>query len=153
MPILAVRFDRGRPIIDLFVATSAAETARLREDGSVVPNPKRIAALVDTGASKTKVARTVLVDDLRMQPVGKVSEYTASTGAVAVERDVYAVYLAVSGVANGVFAYDLPVTDAEDLSGLGVQALLGRDVLDQCLLVYHGPNRGVTLAFDPPSPP
>jgi hypothetical protein len=101
---------------------------------------------VDTGASKTKVARTVLVDDLKMQPVGKVDEHTASTGKVPVERDLYAVYLGVVGVANGVLAYDLPVSEAQDLSGLGVQALLGRDVLDRCLLVYQGPDRGATLA-------
>jgi hypothetical protein len=153
MPILTLRFDQGRPVVDLYVATSAAETARLRQEGFEVPAPQTITALVDTGASKTKVATAVLVGALRMQPVGKVDEHTASTGKVPVERNVYAVYLGVIGFANGVLAYDLPVSEAQDLSGLGVQALLGRDVLDHCLLVYQGPERGATLAFEPPTPP
>jgi hypothetical protein len=29
----------------------------------------------------------------------------------------------------------------------GLQALLGRDVLDHCLLVYDGTRRAFTLAF------
>ncbi len=153
MPILTLRFDQGRPVVDLFVATSTTETARLRKEGLEVPAPQTITALVDTGASMTKVARSVLVDDLKMQPVGLVYEHTASTGKVPIGLGLYAVYLGVDGVANGVLAYDLPVTEAWDLSGLGVQALLGRDVLDRSLLVYQGPERGATLAFEPPTPP
>lgn len=153
MPILTLRFDQGRPVVDLYVATSAAETTRLRQDGFDIPAPQTVTALVDTGASMTKVVRSILVDDLKMQPVGKVYESTASTGEAPVEWDLYAVYLGVVGVANGALAYDLPVSEALDLSGLGVRALLGRDVLDQCLLVYQGPERGATLAFEPPTPP
>lgn len=29
----------------------------------------------------------------------------------------------------------------------GVHAILGRDVLEQCLLVYHGPEEQFTLAY------
>ncbi|MBY0527846.1 MAG: hypothetical protein K2R98_30900 [Gemmataceae bacterium] len=41
---------------------------------------------------------------------------------------------------------NLPVIQ-QPLGQLGYQALIGRDVLERCLLVYDGPAKRYTLAY------
>jgi predicted aspartyl protease len=132
MPILTLRIGpQGHPVIELYAAPIAEVATLLKEAGSDVPRAQPITALIDTGASMTKVEQAVL-DTLGLEPVGKTTEHTASTGTTPVERHVYALHLFVAGVTNGVLAWELRVSAAVDLSGLGVQALLSRDVLDRC---------------------
>jgi hypothetical protein len=47
----------------------------------------------------------------------------------------------------------LEVVATELTDAFGVQALLGRDVLERCLLVYHGPERQFTLVYRPAETP
>jgi hypothetical protein len=42
----------------------------------------------------------------------------------------------------------LDVVAAEDLTGSGVEALLGRDILGRGLLIYDGLERRFTLAIE-----
>jgi hypothetical protein len=62
---------------------------------------------------------------------------------------MFAVSLALAEERTGVLATDLEVIAAEEISGLGVQALLGRDVLKICLLHYNGPDRSFALTWPP----
>jgi hypothetical protein len=39
--------------------------------------------------------------------------------------------------------------EAEDLAGLGVELLLGRDILKRLLLIINGPEDQFTIAFSP----
>ena len=124
MPILSFCLDHaGRPMVELYVGVSAAE-AEFRP--SCLPVPVR--ALVDTGASKTNVVRWVF-DRLGLSPVGQVLAHTASTGPTPLPADVYAVEISLGGEKTGLLATNLDVVAAEDLSGSGVEALLGRDIL------------------------
>ncbi len=41
----------------------------------------------------------------------------------------------------------LPIVVASYLDLVGVRALIGRDLLDRCLLVYNGPQDEFTLSF------
>jgi hypothetical protein len=41
---------------------------------------------------------------------------------------------------------NLPVLE-QPLNQLGYQALIGRDILDRCLLVYDGPGRAFTPGY------
>jgi hypothetical protein len=50
---------------------------------------------------------------------------------------------------TGLLATDLDVVAAEELSGTGVEALLGRDILGRGLLIYDGLERRFTLAIEP----
>jgi hypothetical protein len=106
-------------------------------------------ALVDTGASKTNIVRWVL-DRLELSPVSQVSVHTASTGLTPLLANAYAVEIWLGGAITGLLATDLEVIAAEELSGSGVQALLGRDILGRGLLVYDGLGRRFTLATEPP---
>jgi len=105
--------------------------------------------LVDTGASKTNIVRSVF-ERLELVPVGHVTVHTASTGLTPLLAEVYAVDISLAGAVTGHLATDLEVVAAEDLSGSGVEALLGRDILGRGLLVYHGLERRFTLAIEPP---
>ncbi|MHB1558579.1 MAG: aspartyl protease family protein [Isosphaeraceae bacterium] len=145
MSILSLRFDHaGRPVVELYIGVSAAET----EFRPAAP-PVLVRALVDTGASKTNVASWVL-DRLGLSPIGQVLVHTASTGSTPLLGNVYAVDLALAGAKTGLLATDLDIVAAEDLSGSGVDALLGRDVLRRGLFVYDGPEERFTLATETP---
>jgi hypothetical protein len=58
--------------------------------------------------------------------------------------------ISLAGAITGLLATDLEVVAAEDLSGSGVEALLGRDILGRGLLVYDGLARRFTLATERP---
>lgn len=144
MPILSVPLDHaGRPIVELYVGVSTAE-AEFRPSCPTVP----VRALVDTGASKTNIVRWVF-DRLGISPVSQVLIHTASTGPTPSLADAYAVEILLGGEKTGLLATDLDVVAAEDLSGSGVEALLGRDILGQGLLVYDGLEGRFTLAVEP----
>jgi predicted aspartyl protease len=148
MPILSLQFDHaGRPTLELYVGLSAAEA----EFRPPCP-PVLVRALVDTGASKTNIVHWVL-DRLGLSPVSQVPVHTASTGLTPLLANVYAVELSLGGVMTGLLATDLDIVAAEDLSGLGVEALVGRDILGHGLLVYDGLERRFTLAIESPDDP
>jgi len=56
-------------------------------------------------------------------------------------------------VPGGRLAADLRVVEAEDLRGLGVEVLLGQDVLGRFLLFFNGPEGRFTVAFPPSTSP
>ena len=143
MPILSLQFDHaGRPILELYVGVSAAD-AEFRQPCP----PVQVRALVDTGASKTKIVRSVF-ERLELLPVGHVTVHTASTGRSPLLTDTYAVEISLAGAITGLLATDLEVVAAEDLSGSGVEALLGRDILGRGLFVRRHLPRGRRIASD-----
>jgi predicted aspartyl protease len=145
MPILSLQFDHaGRPTLELYVGVFAAE-AEFRKSHP----PVQVRALVDTGASRTNIVQSVF-ERLELLPVGHITVHTASTGLTPLLADTYAVDISLAGAITGLLATDLEVVAAEDLSGSGVEALLGRDILGRGLLVYDGLARRFTLATEPP---
>ena len=99
----------------------------------------RVRALLDTGASMTVVGRRFL-EGLGAEPSGTIQLHSSTTGGEPIPALLYAASLALAGDVTGVLAADLEVLAVEDLGGLGIQALLGRDVLNLCLLHYDGPG-------------
>lgn len=145
MPILNRHLDGlGRPIIELYVGPPTAE-ADLRPPTPPIP----VRALVDTGASTTNIGQWVL-DRLGLWPVGRRPVHTASTGSVPLQADLYMVDIALAGEETGPVATDLPVFAAKDLSGSGVDVLLGRDLLGQGLLIFDGLEKRFTLVIESP---
>lgn len=73
---------------------------------------------------------------------------TPSTGAKPQTADQYDVSLTIIGAAGStpLNLRTLPVAAAE-LLHQGFEALLGRDILQQCLLTYNGSTGEFTLAF------
>ena len=87
-----------------------------------------------------------IVQALQLTPTGQCDVHTPSTGKTAAKVFQYDVGLLLYHTVNTRFFNTLPVM-ASDFSQQSIQGLLGRDVLNQCLLVYDGSAATFSLAF------
>lgn len=148
MRILNLEVDvGGRLVVDLYVGVTAAEAESLGGEDQLRPAVRQVRALVDTGAGQTLIGRAVL-EQLGLMPVSEVTLHSATTGRDPVNAAAYAVELSLAGETLGLVASELKVVGAEHLSGLGVEALLGRDILSRGLLIFNGPRRQFTLVVE-----
>jgi len=134
------------PILTAYITVSEGKAAALKEASQPVPKAVEIRALVDTGASCTCVDPTVL-RSLSLTPTGIVSVNTPSTGATPHSANQYDVGLAIPNGRAPLFLQTVPVVESELLSAQGFHALIGRDILEHCLLVYNGKEGLFSLAF------
>jgi hypothetical protein len=106
--------------------------------GQLVPNPVQIRGLLDTGASGTAIDPTVLTA-LGLTPTGTTLVLTPTTGNTPQPADQYDVGFLIPAP-NGapLFSQTLPVMASELLAAQGFHALIGRDILSQCVFVYNG---------------
>jgi Aspartyl protease len=142
------QIEADGPTLNAVVTVSAARATALKDASVPLPQPVPIRALVDTGASCTCVDPDVLAR-LQLTPTGKASLNTPSTGGQAQEFDQYDIGLAIPGAAPGaipLFLGTVPVVAAV-LTGQAIQALIGRDILGACVLVYNGTTGLFTLAY------
>lgn len=74
---------------------------------------------------------------------------TPSTGATPHSADQFDVALFIPGPPNSVplIFQTIPVISAELWAAQAFHALIGRDILDKCVLVYNGSVKQFTLAF------
>lgn len=110
---------------------------------STNPDPKLVETLimlVDTGASHTSI-KTGMAQKLGLAPIGSISVNTASTA------DVQCFQYAVRMELNAQMVLDPWAVTEMDLAGQPIHGLIGRDILAQCQLVYHGWTGVWTLAF------
>ena len=149
MPLCHFSLDHhDRPMIAMVVSISTLDRP---DDPAECPPPRIIQALVDTGAGQSHVAIDVL-EDLGLGPVLRKRVYTASTGDEPEKMSEYIIDLGLAGDQPGAVARNLRVIGSDKLVGLRVDMLLGRDILDRCLLIYDGANRRFSLAYNPPAP-
>lgn len=149
MPNVTVTLDPIEgPILPVGVSVSRARREALLASGENVPPIVSVRALVDTGASCTCVDPSVL-QALSLPATGTVFLYTPSTGSTPHAADEYDVGLVVPGAG----IHHLPLTIdgvpvvAANLAVQGIHALIGRDVLQDCILIYNGTDGDFTLAF------
>jgi len=136
----------GRLVVQLYLGVGSVLRAALARAGHHPPRPVQVKALVDTGASRTVVEESKLTA-LGLTPTGEKDVHTASTGKNPVKRNLYKVEVSLAEAVTGKLADNLEVAAVDDLSGLGVEALLGRDVLRTIHFQYNGPNGEFTLDF------
>lgn len=79
-------------------------------------------------------------------PTGIASILTPSTGQQAHHANLYDVSLMLVHPQLILTQPNVPVAEAQ-LAIQGIQALVGRDILKSCLLVYDGQASAFTLAF------
>jgi predicted aspartyl protease len=97
-------------------------------------------AMIDTGASGSVITRDV-AQRLGLQPVGVSLVHTAS--GTNVQTPMYAVRLTLSPTVN----FETTASEAESIRAQGLDALIGRDVLSQAVLVYIGYMNQFTIAI------
>ena len=143
--------DADGAVIDLLIGLAAVYINQLRRAGSPVPSPIPVRALLDTGAEMTCVDPAVLAPLIRaasLRPTRTLYSNVPAAGGLNFVSE-YAVGITIihpdDPRANLVFR-NHPVLE-QSLGPLPYQALLGRDVLARCLLVYDGPSSAFTLAY------
>lgn len=146
MSYFTLQVTAAGPILSAYITVSEARAAALTEAGQPIPQPVLIRALVDTGASCTCVDPSVLAT-LNLTPTGSVSINTPSTGTTPHLADEYDVGLTIPDGASPLFLQTIPVVASELLTSHGFHALIGRDILEHCLLVYNGKESFFSLAF------
>jgi predicted aspartyl protease len=144
MPILNGTQSANGPVIELFVGLSIHRYTALQQANVQAPPPIFARALIDTGASCTAVDPMV-IQRLALPATGTAAVHTPSTGGNPHTCNQYDVSLWLPSAQN--IKFTIPVIESR-LAALGLDVLLGRDVLDDCLLVYNGPTRTFSLALE-----
>lgn len=147
MALFSAEIAPAGPLCSGIIGLSKAREDALQRSGQPLPPLVPILALIDTGASCTCIDPSVL-HALNLSPTGSTSISTPSTGNVphtAYQYDVGFVIVPPDG--TPLILQTVPVIASELLSQQGFHALLGRDILDQCLFVYNGKEGFFTLAF------
>jgi hypothetical protein len=148
MPHFTLQLGPGGPLLTAVAMVSEPRRVALQGLNQPIPQPQRIRALVDTGASCTNIDPSV-VTALGLVPTGTAQVLTPTTGNVPVTTDQYDIGLAIyaATVQAPLMLPTVPVITAELLQPQGFHALIGRDILSQCVLVYNGSSGFFTLAF------
>jgi predicted aspartyl protease len=112
------------------------------DPSAVPPAAVPVRAMIDTGAGGTVISAEV-IEALNLQPVGTVGIVTASTTAEPMQCERFCVDLHFP---NDVTVADTVVIRAP-LGRQNIQCLIGRDILNQCVLIYVGHLNQYTLGF------
>jgi hypothetical protein len=131
-------------------------TLRLRASRQPAPQPIDVTALLDTGAQCSCVDPTVAAQAvLPLYGFG----FTVAPGAgpkppagfggagVSTRHTAGLTILHPQGGPGQHFVVPDLIVSALPLNSLGYDALIGRDVLAACVVVYDGPAGSVTLAY------
>ena len=148
MPHFTLSVDAAGPVVNAAVSVSEGRKAALLAQNLPVPPPRVIRALVDTGASFTSIEPAVL-EALGLTPTGTIDIVTPSTGKDVHTTDTYDVDFVI-----GAGPDDLPlsitnlrIASSELYLKQGIHALIGRDVLKRCILIYNGEMNAISLCF------
>lgn len=121
-----------------------ADAANLRRAGQPVPAPLTLRALLDSGAGDSCID-VQCVQSLALPAKGARTYHTPSLAGPQTLTE-YEVSLTLLHPQASYTFYSLPVAAAV-LAPQGIEALLGRNVLKQCLFVYDGHGGTWSLGF------
>lgn len=148
MPSISVSFAPNGPIVQVMVGVSIPREDAMRKAGVAVPAPVLGTFLIDTGASNTCIDPKLMAP-LPIMPSGAVAMQTPSTNGVPVMCNQYDVTIFIPSGGSGARGFlipALPIIEAS-LSTQGISGLIGRDVLDRCVMVYNGSLKTLTLSY------
>jgi len=146
MPQLTLPVAPEGCTLTVYVGVSSDRQAVLRAKRENIPEPIEINAMIDTGGSCTAIDAKKLVP-LKMTPTGIGHIHTPSTKGQAAAMPQYDVSLAFVAPSGSFVASSVPIIALPEISNTGIDALIGRDILSKCLLVYNGVEKKFTLAF------
>lgn len=136
------------PVLTAFVGVSLARRDALMTAGRTIPTGVTIRALIDTGASSSCIDPGILAS-LELTPTGSVTVHTPSTGPEPHTAEQYDVSIIVPGTGSHHAPLVIPAVPvlSASLALQGIDALIGRDILRDCILIYNGSLGLFTLAF------
>lgn len=131
---------RRGPRVQVTISVARAIAEELAKQGQTIPAAVTGEALIDTGASST------CIDDAAARSMGlPVIDTTklASVSHAGVEANRYPVRIEFLG---GGVTMESPRAVGANLAVQGLLALIGRDILQHCVLIYNGVAGSLTLA-------
>ena len=134
------------PMLSVQVALPSALEEHLASQNQPIPPSIQGWALIDTGATRSCVD-TQVISSLQVNPIGIA---TVGTAKGQVQQNLYPAKFNFPDANNMTIEFSSAV--GVDLTGqsIGEQrlvALIGRDVLSHCILIYNGPGGFFTLAL------
>lgn len=146
MPSVNLNITPQGPLVMVHIGVSGPRRDAMTKAGALIPDPVGAQLLIDTGASNTCLDPWV-IQALGLTPSGVIQVHTPSTTAQQAHRcNQYDVSLVIPHPSISRVFNAIPVMEAP-LKHQGIDGLLGRDVLSQCLFVYNGELKIYTLSF------
>jgi len=120
----------------------------LQDANLPIPPAQTIRALIDTGASISAVDPSIL-SALGLQQTGEADIHTPSTAGTAVRTPTYDVMIGIYAARQNDphFVSDTVQVTGSDLSRFGFSALIGTDILKECIFHYNGVAGLFTIAY------
>lgn len=149
MPNFTLQIDAAGPIVKATVDVSKGRRDALVAAGLEIPAGRIIRALVDTGASISSIEPEVL-NILGLTPTGTIELVTPSTGAGTHTTNTYDVDFTIAGTTpndSTLVLENLRITSSQLFLQQGIHALIGRDILSRCILIYNGSIAHFTLSY------
>jgi predicted aspartyl protease len=147
MPFVTLTTEPGGPIIDVTIGVSHPREMQLRAAQQAVPLPIKVRALIDTGASCSLITQTI-VNKLRIPVRGTTPMHTPSTDGTAQDACVYDVSFVIDLTDQQARRYaSLFVIGRNVMIQPGVEALIGRDILQHGIFNYNGTAKIFLLGF------
>jgi len=125
-------------LIQVRIGNASVIAAKMREQGSQVPPPKAIMAMIDTGASISAIDSSVAAS-LGLSQTGSVQ--VGGVGGVSQQP----VFAAAIEFTDPVISYDPLSLSGASLGAPDFQLLIGRNILCQMILTYDGPRGRFSL--------
>jgi hypothetical protein len=145
MPHLTLDISDDGPITDFRVGLSPAEAKALRVDGKSIPDAVLCRGLIDTGSDCTCVA-VEIIKTLGVTPTGITDAYVAGN-PVPQKVQTYALGIHIVHPTGTFTLPGLISAPGFDMSQMGIEALIGRDVLKNCFFFYNGAANRFAMAW------
>ena len=147
MPTVVAPITSEGAIVEILLSVSEFRARALVANSQSIPSPIRLRMLVDTGASHSCVVAGLLAP-LGLSPTGSVAVHIASSSGTPVNHDLYDVGLIGPDAQPTPWAFPIcPISECLPLHGT-IQGLLGRDIIDQTVMVYNPRGGGfLTISF------
>jgi len=146
MPYVTLPLNPHGAVSELLVGVGERRRAVLERNNLPLPRRVRVSAQIDTGTPFTTFAPFVF-ERLEIKPIGSVSMRTPSTGEGTWPFNQFVVSLSLAAGDLELHLPTIRVIEAVFPVEEGIQAMLGRDLLDHCLFIYDGQNKTFSLAF------
>lgn len=149
MPHFSLQISPKGAVISAFIGISIPRRDVLKAAGQTIPDLVQVQAMIDTGASATCLDPVVL-KTLNLTPTGSTTIETPSTQGKPVVVDQYDVsfFVPPADLKQIPLIMDtLPVVCVQLLDSFGYHALIGRDILEKCILIYNGSTKLFTVSY------
>jgi len=129
------------PLVQVTVSLADQIASELIKQGKTIPPPVQGLALIDTGAGSTCIDEEA-AQKLQLPVVNVVS--MASASHASTKANVYPAKFQITGLA---ISFNAPMSIGAPLAVQGLIALIGRDVLQHCTLIYNGNLGQISLCI------